>query len=129
LIPGFVDGPFTVTGGPGLGWGISSRSANPDAAACYLDWRTGPRASELYVSEGGLPAMPFDYQGDSVFTKSVFDSWSRALSEDAVVPYIDFAATNLLDVLTSASQQLVAGQITPEQFTKDVQAQYAQFVP
>ena len=35
LVPGFADGPFTVTGGPGLGWAISSKSANPDAAACY----------------------------------------------------------------------------------------------
>ena len=129
LVPGFADGPFTVTGGPGLGWGISSKSANPDAAACYIDWRTGPRASELFVAEGGLPAMPFDYQGDSTFTKSVFEAWSEAVERDAVVPYIDFAATNLLDVLTAASQELVAGQKTPEQFAKDVQAQYEQFQP
>jgi raffinose/stachyose/melibiose transport system substrate-binding protein len=129
LVPGYVDGPFSVTGGPGLGWGISSKSPNPDAAACYIDWRTGQRASELFVEEGGLPAMPFDYQGDSAFTKSVFDAWKQAVAEDAVVPYIDFAATNLIDVLTARSQELVAGQITPEQFTKDVQAQYEEFQP
>jgi raffinose/stachyose/melibiose transport system substrate-binding protein len=129
LVPGFEDGPFTVTGGPGLGWAISAKSANPDAAACYIDWRTGQRASELFVSEGGLPAMPFDYQGDSAFTKSVFDAWAEAVERDAVVPYIDFAATNLLDVMTAASQELVAGQITPEQFAKDLQAQYEQFEP
>ena len=73
--------------------------------------------------------MPFDYQGDSAFTKSVFDAWGQAVSQDAVVPYIDFAATNLIDVLTARSQELVAGQITPEQFTADVQAQYEQFQP
>ena len=129
LIPGFEEGPFTVTGGPGLGWGISSRSPNPDAAACYIDWRTGQRASELFVEEGGLPAMPFDYQGDSAFTSSVFEAWSEAVERDAVVPYIDFAATNLLDVLTARSQELVAGQITPEQFGADIQAQYEQFEP
>ncbi len=123
------DGPFSVTGGPGLGWGISSKSANPDAAACYIDWRTGPRASELFVAEGGLPAMPYDYQGDSAFTKSVFDAWADAVERDAVVPYIDFAATNLIDILTARSQELVAGQITPEQFAADVQAQYEQFQP
>ena len=129
LVPGAPDGPFSVTGGPGLGWGISSKSANPDAAACYIDWRTGPRASELFVAEGGLPAMPYDYQGDSAFTKSVFDAWADAVGRDAVVPYIDFAATNLIDILTARSQELVAGQITPEQFTADVQAQYEQFQP
>jgi len=129
LVPGFEDGPFTVTGGPGLGWAISSKSANPDVAACYIDWRTGPRASELFVAEGGLPAMPYEYDGDSTFTKSVFDAWRQAVERDAVVPYIDFAATNLLDVLTAASQELVAGQITPEEFTQKVQAQYEQFEP
>jgi len=129
LVPGFTDGPLTVTGGPGLGWAISAKSQNADAAACYIDWRTGQHASELFVSEGGLPAMPFDYQGDSSFTKSVFDAWSEAVERDAVVPYIDFAATNLLDVLTAASQELVGGQITPEQFAKDIQAQYEQFEP
>ena len=113
LVPGAPDGPFSVTGGPGLGWGISSKSANPDAAACYIDWRTGPRASELFVAEGGLPAMPYDYQGDSAFTKSVFDAWADAVGRDAVVPYIDFAATNLIDILTARSQELVAGQTDP----------------
>ncbi len=129
LVPGNPGGPFTVTGGPGLGWGISSKSANPDAAACYIDWRTGPRASELFVAEGGLPAMPYEYTGDSTFTRSVFDAWSQAVAQDAVVPYIDFAATNLLDTLTALAQQLAGGQVTPEQFVKDVQAQYATFVP
>jgi hypothetical protein len=59
----------------------------------------------------------------------VFDAWADAVERDAVVPYIDFAATNLIDVLTARSQELVAGQITPEQFTADVQAQYEQFQP
>ena len=45
------------------------------------------------------------------------------------MPYIDFAATNLLDVLTAKSQELVAGQTTPEDFAKAVQAQYEQFKP
>jgi len=52
-----------------------------------------------------------------------------AVQRDAVVPYIDFAATNLLDFMTAESQELVAGQITPQQFTADIQGQYAQFVP
>ena len=29
LVPGFADGPFAVTGGPGLGWGISSQLGEP----------------------------------------------------------------------------------------------------
>ena len=45
------------------------------------------------------------------------------------MPYIDFASTNLIDILTADSQELVAGQITPEQFVADVQEQYESFEP
>ena len=130
LVPGTPGGPFSVTGGPGTAFGISSKSKVPDLAACYIDWRTGQYASELYVAEGGLPAMNFTYTGTSTFTKSVFDAWAKASTPtDAIVPYIDFAATNLLDFMSSESQQLVAGQITPQQYATDVQGQYAQFTP
>jgi raffinose/stachyose/melibiose transport system substrate-binding protein len=129
LVPGFPDGPFSVTGGPGLGFGIASKSPNPDAAACYIDWRTGQRASELLVAQGGLPAMNFDYTGDSTYRQSLFDGWKQAVENDALVPYIDFASTNLIDILTADSQELVAGQITPEQFAADVQEQYESFEP
>jgi len=130
LVPGTPGGPFSVTGGPGTAFGISSKSKVADLAACYIDWRTGQYASELYVAEGGLPAMTFKYTGTSTFTKSVFDAWDQAsVQHDAVVPYIDFAATNLLDFMSASSQQLVAGQITPQQYVTDIQGQYAQFQP
>lgn len=130
LVPGTDGGPFSVTGGPGTAFGISSKSKVADLAACYIDWRTGQYASELYVAEGGLPAMTFKYTGTSTFTKSVFDAWDQAsVQHDAVVPYIDFAATNLLDFMSASSQQLVAGQITPQQYVSDIQGQYAQFQP
>src|SRR6476659_358385 len=130
LVPGTPGGPFSVTGGPGTAFGISSKSKVADLAACYIDWRTGQYASELYVAEGGLPAMTFKYTGTSTFTKSVFDAWDQAsVQHDAVVPYIDFAATNLLDFMSASSQQLAAGQITPQQYVTDIQGQYAQFQP
>ena len=130
LVPGTAGGPFSVTGGPGTAFGISSKSTHADLAACYIDWRTGQYASELYVAEGGLPAMTFTYTGTSTFTKSVFDAWAKASTpKDAIVPYIDFAATNLLDFMSSESQQLVAGQITPQKYATDVEGQYAQFTP
>jgi raffinose/stachyose/melibiose transport system substrate-binding protein len=130
LVPGTAGGPFSVTGGPGTAFGISSKSKVADLAACYIDWRTGQYASELYVAEGGLPAMTFTYTGTSTFTKSVFDAWDQAsVQHDAVVPYIDFSATNLLDFMSSESQQLVGGQVTPQQYATDIQGQYAQFQP
>ena len=130
LVPGTDGSPFSVTGGPGTAFGISSKAKNADLAACYIDWRTGQYASELYVEEGGLPAMNFTYTGTSAFTKSVFDAWAQASAPtDAIVPYIDFAATNLLDFMSASSQELVAGKVTPQQYATDIQGQYEQFTP
>jgi raffinose/stachyose/melibiose transport system substrate-binding protein len=73
--------------------------------------------------------MNFEYSGDSPYRRSLFDGWNAAVQGDALVPYIDFASTNLIDILTAKSQELVAGQVTPEQFAADVQAQYESFEP
>jgi raffinose/stachyose/melibiose transport system substrate-binding protein len=73
--------------------------------------------------------MNYDYTGDSTYTQSLFDGWDTAVQDDALVPYIDFASTNLIDILTADSQALVAGQMTPDQFVADVQKQYESFEP
>jgi raffinose/stachyose/melibiose transport system substrate-binding protein len=129
LVPPMSGGSLSVTGGPGLGWAISSKSQNADAAACYIDWRTGQHAADLYVSEGGLPAMSYAYSGSSAFTKSVFNAWAQANAKNAIVPYIDFATPNLLTVLTSTIQELLGNKLTPAEFVQQVQQAYAQFKP
>lgn len=129
LVPPMSGGPLSVTGGPGLAWAIASKSPNADAAACYIDWRTGQHASDLYAAEGGLPAMNYTYTGTSAYTKSVFAAWAQANATNALVPYLDFATPNLLTVLTSTIQELLGSKITPDQFVQQVQQAYAQFKP
>jgi raffinose/stachyose/melibiose transport system substrate-binding protein len=73
--------------------------------------------------------MDFAYGGDSTYRKSLFEGWNQAVEQDALVPYIDFASTNLIDILTADSQALVAGQLSPDQFVADVQGQYESFEP
>ena len=129
LFPGKQNGPFTVTGAPGFSWSISSKSAYPDAAACYLDRRTGRRASELFIAEGGLPSMIYDYGGDSQFTKAILEGWAEIAHKDALVPELAWAATGLHDTLSLASQQLVAGQLSPEAFVTQIQSAYERYRP
>jgi raffinose/stachyose/melibiose transport system substrate-binding protein len=129
LFPGRQGGPFTVTGASGFSWSISSRSKYPDAAACYIDWRTGQRASELYVAEGGLPSMIYDYTGDRQFTKSILDGWAEIARKDALVPYLAWAATGLHDTLSSAAQNLVADNLSPKEFATQIQEAYEKSKP
>jgi raffinose/stachyose/melibiose transport system substrate-binding protein len=128
-VPPKNGGPFAVTGGAGLGWAISSKSPIPDVAACYIDWRTGQHASDLFVAEGGLPSMIYKYSGTSAFSKSLFDTWAAAAAKNALVPYLDDATPTFLTVLTTEIEKLLGSQITPEQYVKDVQQVYAQYKP
>jgi len=127
IVPPMAGSPYSVTGGPGLGYAISSKSANPQVAACFIDFRTGPQAATLYVGEGGLPAMNYKYTGSSTFIKSMFGAWARA--SKSLVPYLDFATPNLLTVLTSEIEELLGSKITPNQFVQQVEQAYTQFTP
>jgi raffinose/stachyose/melibiose transport system substrate-binding protein len=129
LFPSRQGGPFAVTGAPGFSWSISTKSKYPDAAACYLDWRTGQRASELLVAEGGLPSMIAEYTGDSQFTKSILDGWAEIAQKDALVPYLAWAAANLHDTLSSATQQLVGDELSPDEFARQIQKAYEMLKP
>jgi raffinose/stachyose/melibiose transport system substrate-binding protein len=129
LFPGRQGGPFAVTGAPGFSWSISTKSEHPDAAACYLDWRTGRRASELLVAEGGLPSMILEHAGDSQLTKSILDGWAEIAQRDALVPYLAWAATDLHDTLSAATQQLVADELSPDEFARQVQQAYERLTP
>jgi raffinose/stachyose/melibiose transport system substrate-binding protein len=127
IVPPMTGEPFSATGGPGLGYAISAKSQNPQAAACFIDFRTGPQAAKLFVGEGGLPAMNYTYTGNSTFIKSMFGAWAKA--SKSLVPYLDFATPNLLTVLTSTIQELLGSKITPTQFVQQVQQAYTQFRP
>jgi raffinose/stachyose/melibiose transport system substrate-binding protein len=129
LFPGRQGGPFAVTGAPGFSWSISTKSEHPDAAACYLDWRTGRRAAELLVSEGGLPSMIPEDSADSELMQSILDGWSAIAQEDALVPYLAWAATDLHDTLSSASQQLIGDELSPDEFASRIQEAYERLKP
>ena len=82
-------------------------------------------ADDLLVQTGGLPAAPYTYAGSSSYQKDIFDGWTRSLSQDALVPFIDQSAPGMYDAATAACQELALLKITPEQFAQTLQKQYA----
>jgi raffinose/stachyose/melibiose transport system substrate-binding protein len=47
------------------------------------------------------------------------------LADDAIGHYLDWAAPDFYDVLTGALQELLGGQVTPEEFQTTLQDFYA----
>jgi raffinose/stachyose/melibiose transport system substrate-binding protein len=127
ILPRCGGGDPVATASPGYGYSITSRSKNPDVAAAYLDFITSERAAQILVENGSLPAMAVEDPGTNPLFSDILAGW-KALSEaDGMVPFQDWAAPPLLQNLSVAIQEVMDGQITPEEMVARVQADYADF--
>ncbi len=118
-----------ATGGVGVAYGIRATTENPDLAAEYIDWVTGPRFAELLFEQGYLPAVPVDRTmvTEGTVTADVVNAWNAISSNDKVGHYLDW--TIPYDEIVSSLQELLGGAVTPEQFVADVQEAYAESAP
>lgn len=123
VVPAVEEGnPPLSIGGVGLAYGIRATSQQADLAAEYIDLVTGPRAAELLLERGFLPAAEVDAATleDGTLTKDTVVAWQTISSQNAVGHYLDWTLPNLAANL----QELLGGQVTPEEFIADVEADY-----
>ena len=117
----------TSLGGESLPWSITSKSKNADVAAAYIDFITNAQAADVLVETDNLPAMEAAKQPTSAAGKDVFAAWKQLSETDGLTPYMDYATPTFYDDFSGAVQRLLGGKLTPEAFTKGVQASYAKF--
>lgn len=121
-------GQEAVTGSTGLPFAITEASRHADAAAAYIDFITSPDAMARITDAGGLPVVDADMQQVKGPQADLFDAWSTANRENALVPYLDWATPNATDVVPTQVQELTGGQQTPAQFLDGLQRDYGSFV-
>lgn len=128
LTPEGAKAPVTE-GGEGLAWAITSKAKHADAAAAYINFITNANAAKTLLEAGNLPAvLPSDYTAPSgTLAADIADSYAKITKANTVVPYLDYTTSTFYDTLTAGMQNLVAGQVTPTQFTASLQADYATF--
>jgi raffinose/stachyose/melibiose transport system substrate-binding protein len=116
--------PPLAIGGVGIPFGISARSANPDLAAEYIDFITGPDAADRLLKVGFLPAATVDPSAltEGTLTADTVNAWNLISTKNAVGHYLDWAVP--LDDLNASLQELLAKQISPEDFVTQVQEAY-----
>jgi raffinose/stachyose/melibiose transport system substrate-binding protein len=129
LLPPPSGGELTTLGGEGLPFAITSKSANPEAAAAYIDFITNPNATKVIAATGGLPAPKTSAAEtpESGVQADIFEAWKEANGQDAIVPYIDYATPTFYDTITAQVQTLMAGKATPQEFVDTVQQDYESF--
>jgi raffinose/stachyose/melibiose transport system substrate-binding protein len=113
-----------ATGGVGLAYGIRATSANPDLAAEYIDLMTGARAAELLLEQGYLPAVTVDSASltEGTLIADVVNAWNAISQNNKVGHYLDWTIPS--EDIVAAIQELMAGQITPDEFVDQVQQAY-----
>jgi raffinose/stachyose/melibiose transport system substrate-binding protein len=127
LLPAREDGALATLGGEGLPWAISSKSKNADAAAAYIDFITSDDSAQVITDAGLLSATTAEVTVPEGIDTEVYDAWTRANEEDAIVPYLDWATPTMYDTSTAAIQELLAKKTTPDEFAATIQEDYAKF--
>ena len=83
---------------------------------------TGPRAAEILLENGALPAAHVDAESltPGTLTADVVLSWQIISDGNAVGHYLDWT----LPDIAANIQELMAGRVSPEEFVADVQEDY-----
>lgn len=128
LTPEGANAPVTQ-GGEGLAWAITSKSKHTDAAAAYINFITDAAAAKMLLDTGNLPAvLPNSYTAPAgTLAADIADNYAKIAKASTIVPYLDYTTSTFYDTMTAGMQNLIAGQVTPEQFTASLQADYAAF--
>jgi raffinose/stachyose/melibiose transport system substrate-binding protein len=128
LPPDVAGDAVHATGSPSLPFHISSKSAHQDAAAAYLDFITDPAAADIVAKNGDLPATPLAttsvVPADSSLA-SIVAAFQEKSSAGLLTPYLDWATPTMGDTMFGDLQRLMAGGLTPAEFTSAVQKDWS----
>lgn len=121
--------PDTVlhVGGVGIPYSITTNAEDPDLAAELINSFVTEDAFSLFVEAGILPAgeIPSDLITEGTLSGDLYANWNTALENDGVGHYLDWATPDFYDIITARLQELLAGQIEPQEFVTQLQESYA----
>lgn len=117
-----------ATGASWSNYSVTTRSKNHDVAAAYLDFCASEHAATEAASLDLVPlvAVDVDISKDSSYA-DILAAQQLLNKRNGFVPPLDWATPTLLDTMGSASQQLAAGRVSPEDFAAQLQQDYKSF--
>ncbi|WP_341358557.1 extracellular solute-binding protein [Georgenia sp. M64] len=122
-------GTSVTTGGTGLPFTITSAAETPDVAAAYIDFITSADAMAILAETGNMPVVETaEHLPEGGVQSEIFTAFDEVSQNDGLVPYLDYATPTMAETIGQALQALMAGEMTPEEFTEAVEADYADFV-
>jgi raffinose/stachyose/melibiose transport system substrate-binding protein len=122
--------PPVVTGGPGEGWSIPTKSPNPDLAAAMLDLTLSPQIQNALLKYGDIPLVPPSAATLAKATpllQTAEKIWNSTVKSHNIVPYMDWAYPDFLNQAMSGIAELQAGKTTPTKLMSSLQSQYESY--
>jgi raffinose/stachyose/melibiose transport system substrate-binding protein len=107
---------------------ISAKTKQPDLAAAYIDFITGPTAGQALVDTQQVPAAtdgtaePTDSLG-----KEVKAGWDKLVEDGGLTLYPDWSSPTMLQTMGQTFQEMLAGRIPPEEVVSKTQADWEEY--
>jgi raffinose/stachyose/melibiose transport system substrate-binding protein len=115
-------GKHVNIGSTSLPMHISAKTKQPDLAAAYLDWITGPSAAQALVDTQQVPAatdataQPADPLG-----REVKAGWDQLVQDGGLTLFPDWASPTMLATMGQSFQEMLAGRATPQNVISRIQ--------
>jgi raffinose/stachyose/melibiose transport system substrate-binding protein len=122
--------PPVVTGGPGEGWSIPSKSPDPNAGAAIINTLLSPTIQDALLKNGDVPVVTPSAAALASATpllRSAAAGWSSSVHSGNLVPYLDYATPNFLNQEMAGIQELQGGKITPSALMASLQSDYTSY--
>jgi raffinose/stachyose/melibiose transport system substrate-binding protein len=107
---------------------ISAKTKQPDLAAAYLDWITGPSAAQALVDTQQVPAATdaTAEPGDPL-AKEVKDGWDQLVQDGGLTLYPDWSSPTMLQTMGQSFQEMLAGRTSPQDVISRVQDDWDEY--
>ena len=117
-----------TTGGTGLPFTMTSATKHADLAAAYIDFITDDNAMAILAKTGNIPVLNTQkYAPATGVLHDIYTTFDSVSSHGVLLPYLDYATPTMGDTIGESLQGLIAGRLSPNAFTKALEADYVKF--
>jgi raffinose/stachyose/melibiose transport system substrate-binding protein len=122
-----VGDPVKATGSVSLPNHIVASTKHEQTGAEWLNFLSSEQAADIIVKGGDLPARPLanppvDPQSSIA---SIVAAWKSVSASPNLCPYMDWPTPTMYDTMMGGVQSVMGGKMTPAEFTKSIQDEWA----
>ena len=127
-MPPGESGVMTAIGSTSFPMHISAKTKQPDLAAAYLDWITGPSAAQALVDTQQVPAaIDATAQPGDQLGKELKAGWDQLVEAGGLTLYPDWSSPTMLQTMGQTFQEMLAGRISPEDVVSRTQKDWEDY--